>query len=455
MASGYKICPICSSANHRNASVCRTCGAALSNVPSLSIGDHPNRTNNIQYNFHYGETDLGEKYLQWQVGIYLLAGAIILASLLCIGVLALTGFTILNRLGDMTSNDAALSGSITRAPTTDLGSTIATNTPRPTLFLATVTPAPVTPTYTPTPTPTPTPGPCTQEVQPNDDLYAIVYRCGYRNYETIINEVISLNKLTDPTQIQPGQIILVPWPTPTIDPNALPTATSADTSSVPASVLASAPGVEIAAAVGGPTPTETLQAGVMWHRVVKDESILSIAYNYGANLKILSELNPEVTFSQCDFGLGSGGPNCIVQLYEGQLIRVPAPTPTPTLSPTFSGSETPTPSATPTFNAPNPLSPDDRAFFGSSELVTLRWVATGSLGPEQVYLVHVEDQTAGLSFSAATRDLTFIVPEEWHNQDNARHDFVWWVSVIDIQSPDRPYYTTEKRMFTWQGRGGR
>lgn len=455
MASGYKTCPICNTPNHRNAAVCTTCGATLSNIAPSTAGAGANVRSSTDYNFQFGETDLSEKYLQWRGGSYLLGGILILVSLICVGELLLAGISLFNRLVNVSPAATILPGSLAPAPTLNSGPIIATNTPRPTLFLATVTPAPATATYTQTPTATPTQGPCAQQVQPNDDLYAIVYRCGYRNYETIINEVIALNNLADPAQIQPGQVILVPWPTPTPDPNAAPATAPAEDNAESAIGLANSPENSAAAAAGAPAPTETLQTGVMWHRVVRNENILAIAYNYGANLKILSELNPEVTFSQCDFGLGSGGPNCIVQLYEGQLIRVPAPTPTPTLSPTFSGSETPTPSATPTFNAPSLLSPGDRAFFRSDELVTLRWVATGSLGPDQAYLVQVEDQTAGLKFSTLTRDLAFIVPEAWHNQDAIRHDFIWAISVIDVQNPDQPYFTTEPRRFTWQGRGGR
>jgi hypothetical protein len=151
-------------------------------------------------------------------------------------------------------------------------------------------------------------------------------------------------------------------------------------------------------------PTATLQPGVAWHTVIKDENIIMIAVEYGATLRVLSELNPEITFSQCDFGLGTGGENCVVQLYEGQQVRVPAPTPTPTIQPSPNGNETPTPTATATFNAPTALSPSDRAFFTKDALVTLRWVATGSLGPGQAYLVRVIDETANKSYEATSQD---------------------------------------------------
>ncbi|MEO8607624.1 MAG: hypothetical protein ABI690_07070, partial [Chloroflexota bacterium] len=96
-----------------------------------------------------------------------------------------------------------------------------------------------------------------------------------------------------------------------------------------------------------------------------------------------------------------------------------------------------------------------RAFFGKDDLVTLRWVASGSLGPNQAYLIRVDDQTGGKSYEANSQDLFFIVPQDWHGQESARHDYIWTVSMIDTASPDNPYYTTETRQFTWQGRGSK
>jgi hypothetical protein len=187
--------------------------------------------------------------------------------------------------------------------------------------------------------------------------------------------------------------------------------------------------------------------------VVKDENIIVIALQYGVNVEVLSQLNPEITFSQCDFSLDTGGANCIVQIYEGQLIRVPAPTPTPSLSPTPSGSETPTPTATPTFNAPSALSPSNRESFRADEFVTLRWVASGTLSPGQVYRVDVIDQTTGSVFSASTKELFFIIPEGWQGQNNENHTYSWTISVINTDSPGNPFYITEARTFVWQGRG--
>jgi hypothetical protein len=286
-----------------------------------------------------------------------------------------------------------------------------------------------------------------------DDLYALVSRCGHQHYEDIINQVVEINGLEDPSRIQAGQTLEIPWPTPTLDPNAIATEEVGDTGLSVAGVDLYGGG-DVAAPMGlSPEPTETLQPGVMWHRVVKDENIIIIAYNYGANVEILSQLNPEIPFAQCDFGLDAGGAACTVPIFEGQMIRVPAPTATPTLSPTPSGSETPTPTITPTFNAPSALSPNNRASFGKDNLITLRWVATGTLAAGQAYRVEVTDQSTGSYYSANTQELFFILPEGWQGQDNQQHEYLWRVSVINSSNPDSPIYTTDARTFRWQGRG--
>jgi hypothetical protein len=430
----------------------------LTNV-SLIVPEENAANQSTTYDHQHGETDLFESHLGWKGGTYLVGGMVTLAILACTAAVLLLGSRLFNGAGLPANPSIPGAPTITAIPTIGgNGLSITTNTPRPTIFMATVTIGPPTITASPSPTITPTQGPCTQVVQPGDDLFSIIYRCGHRNFETIVDVVVELNKLPDASRIQEGQTIEVPWPTPTVDPNAIPTETP-----TPGEGAALTDGVSVAdanadaASIMGVrlVPTETLQPGVTWHTVVKDENIITIAVEYGATLRILSELNPEITFSQCDFGLGTGGENCVVQLFEGQHVRVPAPTPTPTIQPSPNGSETPTPTATATFNAPTALSPSNRAFFTKDALVTLRWVATGSLGPGQAYLVRVTDETANKSYEATSQDLFFIIPPEWHGQESDRHDYTWTVSMIDTASPDKPYYTTETRMFTWQGQGSK
>jgi LysM domain len=454
LAQSYKICPICDTPNHRNAILCSTCGTTLTNVTVVSNGDEQNRPQD--YEALHGETDLLEGKLRWRGSSYIFGGLLTVGLLACIGVVIVSGIRVMSSVMPATPTSQF---TVEPATGTAAGSnlSIVTNTARPTVVLATVTSGTPTLTRTPTPSITPTLGPCIQEVQTGDSLIGIIARCGHRDYSSLLQTVLDLNNLSDPNALQVGQSIEIPWPTATFDPNFVPTenlitrvADSSDGSSelnaVSADVVRDSFGLRVPA-------TPTLQPGITWHTVMKDENIIIIAVRYGASLRILSELNPEITFSQCDFGQGTGGPSCFVSLYEGQQVRVPAPTPTPTIQPSPSGSETPTPTATATFNVPSALSPSDRAFFGSSELVTLRWVGTGTLAQNEVYLVQVEDLTSNTTHSATTQELSLVVPVEWQSERNDRHDYRWVVSVVNKDNPEEISASTEPRLFTWQGRG--
>ncbi len=393
-----------------------------------------------------GETDLLEVSLRWRGSTYLLAGGLVMGLLLCVGV-GVLGMSRLLEQNMNTPDVLTVTTVVQSSPTVNF----VTNTPL--VIFPTVTSTLFLPPPTETPTVTPTPGPCEQQVQAGDTLIAIVARCGHRDYSSLLQAVLDLNNLGDANQLQIGQTVLVPWPTPTIDPNQPPTSTpesqsggSMDSGGIAVAVVDPISGLRI-------PPTPTLIPGITLHQVRPDENILVIAVQYRTTLRVLSELNPEIQFAQCDFGLDSGGPGCTVQIGIGQQIRVPAPTPTPTLSPTPSGSETPTPTATPTFNMPMLIGPSDRAFFRSDELVTLRWLGTGILSADQTYRIQVDDITTGQSFTSDTTELSYVLPAAWQGNDASRHDYRWSVSLIDRDRPEEPYFVTESRQFTWQGRG--
>lgn len=445
----YKICPICNTPAPEQAKECSACGASLQGVAVIDQYEQSSSTQPKNYDFHYGETDLVESQLKWRGGSYILGGTLLLAVLVCGGVTLFGASRLMAFLGVGTSVESITTQTAvaTMANAVDL----VTNTAQPTLFLPTVTAdAPPTRTVTPSPAPTETPGPCMQQVQSGDSLIALVSRCGHKDLD-VIDLVLDLNNLSSAEVIQVGQTLEIPWPTATPGPNLEVTEgvePAGDEASSAAAVVAVAD-EDFTGIIA--VPTATLQPGVMWHRIVRNENVISIAFQYGANVKILSELNPEIAFSQCDFGEFGGGPSCVVNLIEGQQIRVPAPTPTPTLSVTPSGSETPTPTATPTFNAPSARSPGDRALFRRQELVTLRWAASASLAEGQVYRVDVEDITTSTPYSMDTTELFLIVPVEWQGRDSRRHEYRWTVSVVDADVPNDPHYTTEPRIFVWEG----
>ncbi len=442
----HKICPICGTPAHQNAAMCSACGASLRAVPQITNGDENEKTRPksvSEYDQQYGETDLFESNLNWRGGTYILGVLTFIALLSCAGIVFMLGSGFYNMMFSPMTATPSGEMPVEVQP-------LATNTVRPTIVLNTVT---IAPTLTETPAPTETPGPCMQEVLAGDSLIAMVQRCGHRDL-AVIDEVLEINGLDAPEVIRSGQILEIPWPTPTPGPEEQSEGDGSE-----ATAEAGADGetaISVAAVPTNPLsglpvpPTPTLQPGVAWHTVTRDENIIIVAYEYGADIKILSELNPEITFSQCDFGLETGGEQCVVSIFEGQRIRVPAPTPTPTLSPTPSGSETPTPTPTATFNAPSAISPGDRTLFQRDDLVTLRWVASGTLGQGQVYRVTVKDVTSGLTYSDDTNALFFIVPKVWQGNIERRHIYEWTVKVIDVDRPDEPYFTTNALSFEWE-----
>jgi hypothetical protein len=281
-----------------------------------------------------------------------------------------------------------------------------------------------------------------------DDIISLAYSCGHRSQD-VLPLILELNDLDAPEQLQAGQTLLIPWPTPTeatIEVDATSAAMldidgqaeSSNQATLDAFFAIQDSTGEVMAYSGFATPT--LLPGVTWHTVQ-------------ANENTLSQLNPEVPFSQCDFQYDTGGERCLVMLQIGQQIRVPAPLPPPTLSPTLSGSETATFTPTPTYNAPSALSPGNRTLFRRDDLITLRWVSSGSLNVGEAYHITVENLTTSTVHSADTSELFYIIPGDWQGRDARRHQFRWTVSIIRLNEPENLTYTTEARLFTWEGRG--
>lgn len=436
MSEAFKVCPICQTRNQRHAALCATCGAAIANVaPQESKGERDPAVS--PYDFRLGEADLAEESLS-RTGHML---SVLLVLLIILGAAGIAF--------------AVLSSRPSAAGITSAGSFPTAKPAR--VAGPTVTPGPPTATYTFTPIPTAaptltsTPAPCLRRVEAGDSLIGIVTGCGHRNLD-ILPTVMILNNIADEALIRIGQEIIVPLPSPTADPAATAAATevgeidsaSADPRAIELALLAFDP--------LAPTETPTLLPGLMWHIVQPDENMIAIALQFKTNAKALSDLNPEIEFLLCDFGLAYGGPECTVQLLQGQMMRVPAPTPTMTPIPTASGSETPTPLPTATFNAPIAQSPPNEAYFAPLEQITLRWVATGRLSETEVYRVALTNTDTGTSYTAETHELFHIIPDAWRPPDQNSHQYVWFVSVLD-KSSGRLSYSSAERSFLWQGAG--
>lgn len=470
-----QLCTICGSIQPLSARRCGICGAVLSGQPAAKLPipardpGPAGRSRTPHYDPAAGDDDLyagGE--LVGRIRRLALLGMVILA--LAVGgglVLLLDPFG-----GDKDPGIQAepIASQPTAPPTATLrgdtaGGTVEVdgsrfNTPTPpvtvdvVLNFPTVTPAP------PTPTDSPTPGPCMQTAQSGDTIYAMASRCGHRDL-SIVDIILELNDMTSPEELQIGQELEIPWPTPT--PGG-PTSEADGAAPAESSDIAGpgdTPEIELN---GNGTPNNlatyeaiepTLRPGLAWHTVQAGEDILLIAQEYGTDLETLSKINPEVPFLQCDYSSPSGGELCSVIIGIGQQIRVPVPLPTATWTPSPSGSLTPTATATTVFNAPYLVSPADEAHFNADQMVTVRWGGTGSLGPDERYVVHVRDLDTGTDYVATVAETAYILPGGWQPADRRTHEFEWFVSVgtVDAQNQiSNENHPAAPRTFEWDSR---
>lgn len=396
------------------------------------------------YDFRYGETDLLEGSVSSTARTFLIIIITVLITLAVSGVIL------------------AFTMDWLPAPQEENIAPVVEDSPEPPMPMATVTMGPPTATYTFTPQPTftpsitPTRGPCQITIQSGGSLIGAITNCGHRSMD-VMDEVLALNDIANASQVRVGQTILIPWPTPTDNPNAIPTQAPAEggasvddlDSRVSADNTVLIVNEEIDAFAATPVPT--LPAGIQWHTVSAGENLISVIVQYNADVKTLSELNREVDFARCDFGKTFGGPECIVQLSQGQLLRVPAPTPTPTFTPSPDPNATATPTPTATFNVPSVYSPTDREFFYKDQLVTLRWIPSATLLNGESYRVDIEDTTGDTQYVDFTTDIAYTIPPEWRGTEEQRHDYIWTVGIVNDEQPGEVRYQTEPRRFTWEG----
>lgn len=309
--------------------------------------------------------------------------------------------------------------------------------PMPTVATAQIATEPPSPTALPTETLTPSPtfNPYATWVIRQDDTLLYIIQQPPFNYRTdlVIAEILRINpNLLSPNQLPPpGSSLLIPLPTPT--------ATPIDFELTAASQPNAAQSV---AGVGM----------VMQAEILEGITILGIAAQFNTNLPILATLNPQLFFLNCDFNNPSGGPDCNVPLRVGDSVNVPAPTPTLTLSPTFSGLETATP--TPTYGAPALVFPPSDAT-APGRTFPFQWVSVGILQPEQVYLVEINDDTAGTQHIDITRATSYTPPETIVPSDGQPHSIRWRVSVAAPNAEGTYRFVgglMEYRRFTWQSR---
>lgn len=329
----------------------------------------------------------------------------------------------------------------------DLPSPTPTITAAPTVLLPTPSLTPTfvaaleTPTITPTPlpptasfTPSPTEGPYEYTIQQGDGLYYIIQLppWNYRNY-AVIDEILRINSNIPSVDRlpPPGSIILIPRPT------ATPTPSFDDQTAT-------------ARAGGPPQISLPSNAEIIQVEIGEGETIIGIAQRNSTTLNILATLNPQLGWFGCDFRNPSGGPDCNVEIGVGEVVNVPELTSTPTLSPTFSGSETPT--ATHTYTPPTLLfPPPDAGVRGGS--FQLQWLSAGVLNADQFYFVQIENTTTGAAHTDVTRNTSYPIPATLAPSGDTPNAMRWRVVVAqrNAEGSFAPIGGSAGwRAFTWQ-----
>ena len=235
------------------------------------------------------------------------------------------------------------------------------------------------------------------------------------NFNVSVQSIIITNNLASSCPISVGQVLLIPYPTPTIPPPATNTPLPAEATRI---------------------SCETVQITVQ-----ENDTLSSIAANYAVPMSAIKEFNGLTTDN----------------VFLGQTILIPlcARAPDP---------NQPTPTATlpPPYPAPNLLLPADGAAFTlANDVVTLQWASVGVLRSGEAYQVVVEDVTASQTrrITDYVTDTKYIVPTSFRPKDNVAHVLRWWVVPVlqsGVDDQGQPIWiasgaASDKRVFTWVG----
>jgi len=290
--------------------------------------------------------------------------------------------------------------------------------------------AALTPAESPTPTITPTASlPPTATLPPTDIpsatpqppiQYTVAASDGTCsqiafNFGVSVQSIIIENNLPSTCPISVGQVLKIPYPTPTIPPPATSTPEPAD-----------------ATKQACETVPITVQDG---------DTLSSISLNYAVPMAAIKEFNGLTTDN----------------VFVGSNLLIP-------LCMRAADPNKPTATATipPPYPASNLLLPADGAAFTlANDIVTLQWASVGTLRDGEAYQVTVEDVTANQTHRLTdyVTDTKFIVPTSFRPKDNVAHVLRWWVTPVRQSGKDeqgQPVWVasgavSEKRVFTWVG----
>ncbi|MBE7436058.1 MAG: LysM peptidoglycan-binding domain-containing protein [Anaerolineales bacterium] len=371
--SKTKVCPTCGTRLSENAVRCLVCGTEFAVQPEVKAAKKAERS--VQ------AASLPQVTLSLPVAIGSLVAVIAVAA----------GLTFLLVPKDPESFSAGETSTPTETATPSL---------TPTITL----PATETPTVTLQP-------PFEYTVSANDGSCSQIAF----NFNISVQSIIVLNNLPSSCPISVGQVLLIPYPTPTIPPPATNTALPAEATRI---------------------SCETVQITVQ-----ENDTLSSIAANYAVPMSAIKEFNGLTTDN----------------VFLGQTILIPlcARAPDP-------NQPTPTPTLPPPYPAPNLLLPADGAAFTlANDVVTLQWASVGVLRDGEAYQVIIEDVTASQTrrITDYVTDTKYIVPTTFRPRDNVAHVMRWWVVPVlqsGVDEQGQPIWiasgaTSEKRVFTWVG----
>ncbi len=364
-----KICPTCGTRLSESAVKCLVCGTELDAKAAAPKAEEAIRTSRMP-----------------EVRLSLPTALGLLAAILLVG--AVAAFLALRTTGRVVEPTPAPTATVT----------------------VTVTPTP-TETATPSPVPTPTPLP------PFDYTVAAGDTCAgiAATFGVSVQSIIILNNLpASCNNLYIGQVLKIPYPTPTVTPP--PTATLE--------------GIEATQAA----------CEKAFYTVQENDTLSSIAANYNVPQEAIKAYNGLATDTVFV------GTQLTIPLCE--RFATPGPTPTPTPPPPYP--------------APNLLLPADGAAFTlADDTVTLQWASVGTLRENEAYQVTVEDVTEGQGRKIVeyVTDTKFIVPTSFRPKDNIPHVIRWWVTTVRQNGTDEqgePIWVSagaisEPRVFTWVG----
>jgi len=234
------------------------------------------------------------------------------------------------------------------------------------------------------------------------------------NFGVSIQSIIITNNLPSTCPLSEGQVIKVPYPTPTIPPAATNTALPVD-----------------ATKKACETVPITVQDG---------DTLSSISLNYAVPMDAIKEFNGLTTDNVFV------GSNLLIPLCK--RAATPGPTPTATIPPPYP--------------APNLLLPADGAAITlANDVVTLQWASVGTLRDGEAYQITVEDITSSQTrrLNDYVTDTKYIVPTSYRPKDNVAHVLRWWITPVRQAGTDdqgQPIWASsgavsDKRVFTWVG----